>query len=38
MASWISLATNYFNASGTVNITNAITPFEPQRYYRLQVN
>jgi hypothetical protein len=36
ITNWVPLNTNVFDYVGHVNITNAITPGEPQRYFRLQ--
>jgi len=33
---WSILSTNSFNASGGFNVTNAINPGTPQRYYRIE--
>lgn len=36
-ASWVSIATNQFNASGQFSFTNRIVPGIPQRFFRLRV-
>jgi fibronectin-binding autotransporter adhesin len=35
---WIPVATNYFDATGTVNFTNPVSTSELQRYFELQAN
>lgn len=37
VASWPRIATNTFNGSGNFAFTNAITPGNPQQFYRLQL-
>ncbi len=36
LSSWVSIATNQFNASGGFTFTNAITPGIPQRFFQLR--
>jgi T5SS/PEP-CTERM-associated repeat protein len=38
MPNWTLVATNYFDATGTVNFTNPVSPAELQRYFALQPN
>jgi hypothetical protein len=33
LTNWTSLTTNSFNADGTFDFTNAISPSQPQRFY-----
>jgi hypothetical protein len=37
MINWSRIATNQFNANGTFNLTNPISPANPQLFYRLQL-
>jgi hypothetical protein len=37
LAAWTRIATNAFDAAGNFNLTNALSPNSPQRFYRLQL-
>ena len=37
MTNWVHWNTNIFDSLGYVSFTNAISPGEPQRFYRLQL-
>jgi len=37
LANWTPIATNSFGPAGSFSFTNAITPGQPQNFYRLQV-
>ena len=36
LSNWQSIATNPFDSSGNFSFTNAISPGEPQRFFRLR--
>jgi hypothetical protein len=36
LASWVSVSTNMYDASGNFNVTNALTPGVPQNFYRIK--
>ena len=38
LSGWSCAATNYFDVNGATSFTNIISPDEPARYFRLQVN